>query len=71
MGEHGQAVERHVHRQIDEDVDAVVPNLGGKLIVVQLPDIVPDLGQRSNEIGCLVRPLNAGVAMHLELPPVM
>jgi hypothetical protein len=56
-----------VHGQIDEDIDAILPDQIGRLCVRQPDDAAPGIGERAQSLSHRIGPKNVGVGEDLEL----
>ena len=66
-GENQETIPGHVHRQVDENVDPVLADERGDLLVGKSGDAPPDVGERTEPCGDLVWTSNIGVAVNLEV----
>ena len=67
LGEDAEAVVGHVHGEVDEDVDVVGADLGGELVVGEVGDVEPVVGERAEFVGDVVGAGGAGVDEDFEL----
>ena len=66
-GEDQQTIPGHVHGQVDENVDPVLADEPGDLLVGKTDDAPPDVGERTEPRGDLVRTSDIGIAINLEV----
>ena len=60
-----------MHGQVDENVDPVLADQPGDLLVGKAGDVPPDVGQRTEPRGDLVRTSDIGVAEDLKVFVIM
>src|SRR5207302_9658390 len=70
-GEDLEPAVRRVAGEIDQDVDAVTADLRRNVVVADVDGRAPLVGQRPEPLRHLIRILDLGVAIDLDLPAVM